>query len=129
MKVVVYGAGSVGCLLGGAWAAAGLDIRFIRREAIGEGIAQPRLRASDGDGWRIHFDPDRIDYRNDAAAVADADVIALTVKSTATETAAREIIHHARPGATLISFQNGISNAEVLQRLLPALKVVQGMVP
>ena len=32
-------------------------------------------------------------------------------------------------GATVISFQNGVSNAETLRRLLPKHRIVQGMVP
>ena len=50
------------------------------------------------------------------AALADADIIALCVKSGATEDAAKEIAAHGRAGATVISFQNGISNVEVLER-------------
>jgi len=53
----------------------------------------------------------------------------LCVKSTGTEAAAAEIAAHARPGATVLSIQNGVTNAETLRRLLPDREVVQGMVP
>ena len=73
---------------------------------------------------------DDVDYWIDPAALADADIIALCVKSGATQEAAKEIAIHARPGATVISFQNGISNVEVLERQLgDRFNVMRGMVP
>jgi 2-dehydropantoate 2-reductase len=54
----------------------------------------------------------------------------LCVKSGATSEAAREIGAHGRPGATVISLQNGISNVDVLERELgERFTVVRGMVP
>jgi 2-dehydropantoate 2-reductase len=71
-----------------------------------------------------------VDYRTDPAALADADVIALTVKSGATAEAARDIAEHGREGALVVSFQNGISNVDVLKRELGSrFEAVRGMVP
>ena len=71
-----------------------------------------------------------MDYRTDGDALAEADVIALCVKSGATQDAAEEIAEHGRAAATVISFQNGISNVDVLVReLCPRFTVVRGMVP
>jgi len=71
-----------------------------------------------------------VDYRTDASALAQADVIAVTVKSGTTEQAAREIAAHGRRGALVISFQNGISNLDVLREELGDwVQVVRGMVP
>ena len=62
--------------------------------------------------------------------MAEADVIALCVKSGATDNAAKDIAAHGRPGATVISFQNGISNVDVLERELGGrFTIVRGMVP
>ena len=62
--------------------------------------------------------------------LAQADVVALCVKSGATQDAAEEIAEHGRAGATVISFQNGISNVDVLERRLGGrFTVVRGMVP
>lgn len=59
-----------------------------------------------------------------------ADIIALCVKSGATADAARQIAEHGSDGATVVSFQNGISNVEVLERELGGrFTVVRGMVP
>ncbi|MCL6699308.1 2-dehydropantoate 2-reductase [Sphingomonas sp. NSE70-1] len=126
----MFGAGSIGCFVGGCWQAAGLDVRFIGRKGFADDIRRNGMTVSDYNGWQKSFAPDEVDYRVDPDALADADVIALCVKSGATEEAAKEIAAHGRPGTTVISFQNGISNVEVLERqLADRFIVVRGMVP
>ena len=59
----------------------------------------------------------------------DAAIILVTVKSGGTADAAREIAEHARDGAMVISFQNGISNVDVLREAFGGrFPVVRGMV-
>jgi 2-dehydropantoate 2-reductase len=129
MKIVVHGAGSVGCFVGGAWLAAGCDVALIGRERIRDELAATGLGLSDQEGWKIHLAPDLIRFSTSPTALKEADIVALCVKSTGTAAAAREIAKHAPRGATVISFQNGVSNAETLKGLLPKHQVVQGMVP
>jgi len=129
-KVVILGAGSIGCFVGGCWQVAGLDMSFIGRPSFDREIADHGLTISDYSGWQASLRANQIDYRTDPSALADADIVALCVKSGATADAAREIGAHARPGATVISFQNGISNVEVLERELgDRFAVLRGMVP
>ena len=128
-SVAVFGAGSVGCFIGGAWLAAGCKVSFVGRERVRAEVAEHGIGLSDYEGWRIELAPDLIDFSTNPAAVRKADIIALCVKSTGTAAAAKEIGKHARRGATLISFQNGVSNAASLKTMLPKLDVVQGMVP
>ena len=129
-KVVVLGAGSIGCFVGGCWQVAGLDVSFIGRERFSHALAERGLTLSDYSGWRANLPPDKIDYEIGPQALVDADIIALTVKSAATAEAGRQIRHHGRSGATVISFQNGISNVDVLERELgDRYTVVRGMVP
>ena len=93
-------------------------------------IREHGLTVSDYSGWRARLQPGEVDYQVNAAALADADIIGLCVKSGATEDAAMEIAAHGRPGATVISFQNGISNVDVLaRRLADRFNIVRGMVP
>jgi 2-dehydropantoate 2-reductase len=49
-------------------------------------------------------------------AVADASVVLLSVKTVDTETAAAAIAPHLADNALLVSFQNGVDNAERIQR-------------
>jgi 2-dehydropantoate 2-reductase len=129
-KIAVLGAGSVGCLIGGAWKAAGLPISFIGRQRIADDIARHGLTITDYAGWERHFDPGEIDFSPGPASLAGADVIALCVKSADTAAAARDILAHATPGALVVSFQNGVSNVEVLERELGGrFDVARGMVP
>ncbi len=129
-KVAVLGAGSIGCFVGGCWQAAGLDVSFIGRPSFDREIADHGLTLSDYSGWQVHLPPERVDYRCEPDGLAEADIVALCVKSGATADAAREIAAHGRPGSTVISFQNGISNVEALERELgERFRVVRGMVP
>jgi 2-dehydropantoate 2-reductase len=126
-RVVIHGAGSVGCFVGGCWQAAGVPVSFFGRQTFATDIAGYGLSLTDFTGWRTQLDA--IDYRTDPAVLAEADIIALTVKSGATEEAAEQIAHHARHGALVISFQNGISNLDVLRaKLGQRLEVARGTV-
>jgi 2-dehydropantoate 2-reductase len=130
MRIVVHGAGSIGCFVGGAWAAAGLDVAFVGRERIREAVAREGLVLTDYSGWRERLAPERVEFGTKPAALAEADVIVLAVKSTGTAEAAKEIARNARKGAVVLSLQNGVSNAETLRTLLKGrFEVVQGMVP
>lgn len=129
MHVVVLGAGSIGCFVGGAWQAAGLRVSFVGRARIRDEIARHGMELSDHGGWRIHLAHDLIDFSDKPAALAKADAVALCVKSADTEAAARQIVKHAKTSATVISFQNGVSNPERLRALLPKHEIVQGTVP
>jgi len=127
-RIAILGAGSVGCFIGGAWATAGLPVTFIGRPKIAADIAANGLTVSDYSGWQVRVDD--VDYRTDASALGKVQIIALTVKSGATAEAAREIAAHGREGALVISFQNGISNVDVLEQELGGrFEVVRGMVP
>ncbi len=54
----------------------------------------------------------------------------MCVKSGATADAARDIAEHGRDGAMVISFQNGVSNHEILERSLgDRFRIVRGMIP
>jgi 2-dehydropantoate 2-reductase len=129
VKIAVHGAGSIGCYVGGAWAAAGLDVTLIGRERIGQEIARNGLTLTDSDGRRIELRPDEIGFSSRPKDLAGADLIALCVKSTGTEAAAKEIARHARKDVAVISFQNGVSNVDLLKAELPNATVLRGMVP
>ena len=130
MQVAILGAGSVGCFIGGAWAAAGVPVTFVGRQAIGEAIAKEGLTLTDHKGWRVRLGPEQVDFQTKAAGIAKADLIALCVKSNATAAVAKESARNAKKGAVVVSFQNGVSNAETLQGLLKTrFEVLQGTVP
>lgn len=130
MQVAIFGAGSVGCFIGGAWAAAGVPVTFVGRERIGREIGENGLTLTDYSGWRARLSPDQVEFSTKPGALADADVIALCVKSTGTSAAAKEIARNAKKGALVASFQNGVSNVETLREALKSrFETVAGMVP
>lgn len=128
-RIVVHGAGSVGCWIGAVWTAAGLDVSFIGRESVRDEIREHGLAVTDTAAGRISLPADSIRFETRPKALAKADLIALCVKSTGTEAAAKEIAKHGRKGAAVISFQNGVSNVVLLQEKLPGFAVLRGMVP
>lgn len=128
-RIAILGAGSVGCYIGGTWQAAGLPVIFIGREAVGRDIAEHGLTITDGEGGRLTLDAGEVDFSTRAQDIKTADIIALCVKSNGTKQAAKEIGRHGRKGATVISFQNGVSNADTLKAMLPRFEILQGMVP
>ena len=129
-KVAILGAGSVGCFIGGAWAVAGLPVTFIGRPRLSRDVDEHGLTLSDYSGWQAHLAPGDVDYRCGPEGLEEAQIIALTVKSGDTEAAARDIAEHGTAGATVISFQNGVSNLDVLEQGLGGrFEVARGMVP
>lgn len=128
-RIVILGAGSVGCFIGGAWHAAGCDVAFIGRENIADEIAGHGMKLTDLQGWKRSFAASDINFSTKPAALARADIVALCVKNPATEAAAKQIAIHAKRKPAVISFQNGVSNVEILRKTLPRLEVVQAVVP
>lgn len=128
-RIVVLGAGSVGGFIGGAWHAAGLNVSFIGRDRIAADVAEHGMRLTDLDGWSAVIPPQEAHFSTKPAALAKADIVLLCVKSGDTAAAAKQIAIHAKRKPAVISFQNGVSNADVLKRLLPKHEVVQGVVP
>jgi 2-dehydropantoate 2-reductase len=129
MKIVVAGAGSIGCYVGGQLAAAGRDVAFLARPRIADELAQHGLTVSDRDGGTMRVEAKSLVVAVDPGVLASADVVLVTVKSGATREMAASIREHAPAQAIVVSLQNGIDNATILQQELPGLKVVAGMVP
>ena len=128
-RIVIHGAGSIGCWIGAAWLASGLPISFVGRSGVKEEIEGNGLTVTDSEGRRIELRPDEVPFSTSAKGLKQADIIALCVKSTGTEAAAAEIRKHGRPGTTVISFQNGVSNVDLLRAALPDFHILHGMVP
>ncbi len=126
-RIAVLGAGSIGCFVGGAWAAAGLDVTLIGRERFAKAIAEHGLTISNYSGWKHRLEPR---FSTDPEALADAGLIIVAVKGGSTREAAQAIAAHAKDGATVVSFQNGIGNKAILAEVLgDRFRLVQGTVP
>ena len=119
------GAGSVGCYFGALLARAGHRVTLIGRQAHVQAITAHGLRLQSAT-LDEHV---RLSASTEAKAVAGADVVLLCVKSTDTETAARQIQPHLAPGALVLTLQNGVDNDERVRAMLgPAQPVAAAVV-
>ncbi len=123
------GAGSVGCYLGGALAAAGVNVHFVGRPRVLQALAQQGLTVSDMDGRRTALPADALHLHAEIPANLDPTLTLLCVKSGATVEAAQSLAAALPAGSKVISMQNGIGNAERGQAAAPALDWRAGMVP
>jgi 2-dehydropantoate 2-reductase len=125
-RIAVFGAGSIGCHVGGLLAETA-EVTLIGRPEAMAAIEREGLTLSGtGQAPRVTH---RTALATSARAAAGADYVLVTVKSTDTVTAARELAPHLAPDTVVVSLQNGLHNAELLQAELPGQPVLAGMVP
>ncbi len=127
--ICVFGAGSIGCYVGGRLAAGGANLSFIGRPRIGKTLQSHGLQLSDYRGYRQQLKPQQLVFGTDAGLARSAELILVTVKSAASAEAALALAPVLKPGAVVLSLQNGLSNAAVLKQHLPGQRVIAGMVP
>lgn len=113
-KIAIMGAGAVGCYYGAELALAGLPVTLIGRPALAQAVTERGLILEKA-GQQISVP---LAASADPAAVAGAKIVIVAVKSGGSAEAARQIAPHLAPDATILSFQNGISNPEVLSAAL-----------
>ncbi|MEM9458892.1 MAG: 2-dehydropantoate 2-reductase [Myxococcota bacterium] len=124
LSVGVFGAGAIGGYLGVRLSAAGAVVTLVGRRSLVE--LRPQLRAVALDGTELR-PASSLRVSDDPGALASVDLALVTVKSRATAEAAEILAHHLEPEVTVVSFQNGLSNASTLRRALGP-RVVAGMV-
>ncbi len=123
------GAGAIGCFVGGLLAAAGQPVTLLVRPRIAAEIRAHGLTLTDQDGMAMNLPAAAVDLSEDPRVLARADVVLVTVKSRDTADIGALVDAHAPLGATVISLQNGVSNAGLLRSALPGHDVRAGMVP
>lgn len=130
-RIVIAGAGSIGCYAGGCLAAADRDVTLLTRPRVEAALREYGLAIVDLDGTQTIVTPERLTLTSDPAiAFAQADIVLVSVKSGATTEIAQLIARHAPPEAIIVSLQNGVGNAAVLRQNLPeGATVIAGMVP
>ncbi|ADB30982.1 2-dehydropantoate 2-reductase [Kribbella flavida DSM 17836] len=127
MTIAVYGAGGIGCYVGGRLVAGGADVVLVGRQRVADEVAEHGLHLTDYRGADLRVTDVR--FETIPAAAAEADLVLVTVKSAATDTAAAELAEVLEPGTVVVSFQNGIRNGDLLRERLPEQLVLTGMVP
>jgi len=124
-RIAVFGAGAIGCWVGGRLSAGGADVTLVGRPRVMSELEQG-LRVSELHGGTREVKPK---LATDASAVATAELVLVTVKSAATADAARELAPHLGKQSVVVSLQNGVRNVSVLRDALHDQRVLAGMVP
>lgn len=128
-RIVIAGAGAIGCFVGGLLAAGGRRVTLLVRPRVAQEIRSHGLTLTDFGGMAIQIGADRLALSEDPACLSKADVVLVTVKSGDTAAIAELIDQHAPIKAPVISLQNGLRNGALLQEVLPGRDVRGGMVP
>lgn len=118
-SVAVVGAGAVGSFFGAMLARAGHAVTLVGRAAHVEAIRRDGLQLQMGG----RTEAVRLRAATGLDAVRGADLVLFCVKSTDTDTVARELAPLLAPGALVLSLQNGVENAATLARHLPQVVV------
>ena len=128
-KIAVFGAGSIGCYLGGQLASAGAAVRFIGRERYQQQLASKGLTLTHYARETLRIDPDTILFDTDSSDIFESRIVLVTVKSQDTADAGKELAKSLNPDALIISFQNGVGNAARLREAMPGFTVLGAVVP
>ncbi|WP_170761840.1 2-dehydropantoate 2-reductase [Ruegeria lacuscaerulensis] len=129
MKIVIAGAGSIGCYCGALLADAGHEVTLLGRSRILDPIREKGLTVTDFSGLRRHVAAADLTLTEDAIGLAEADAVIVTVKARATESLASQIAQYTPASVPVLSWQNGMDNARTLRVALPNNDVRAGMVP
>ena len=128
--IAVVGAGAVGGYFGGMFAQAGAPVVMIGRKPFVDAVSQNGLVIDS------HESRDRItvEATTEMSAVRGASLVLFSVKSTDTESAAREMEPFLGPDAIAVSMQNGVDNVDRIRgattiAAVPAAVYVAASVP
>lgn len=109
-RIVVFGAGAVGCYFGGMLARAGAPVTLIGRAQHVDAIVERGLVIERGE----RSETVQVGASTQVDAARDADIVLVCVKSPDTEAAARSLAPHVGRDAAIVSLQNGVDNADKL---------------
>jgi 2-dehydropantoate 2-reductase len=125
MRIAVIGAGGVGGYFGGLLARSGHDVSFLARGEHLRALRERGLRVRSVHG---DFELPSVRATDGAEQLGEADLILFTVKTYDTESAATAIRPTVRPGAAVLTFQNGVDNPERIDGVLGAGTAMGGTV-
>jgi 2-dehydropantoate 2-reductase len=140
--IAVFGAGAIGCWLGGRLAAGTAVVTLIGRTRVLDELAAGlrvtelggpprsiRVEPHDATGARHAGVGPLVTATTAPAVAATAAITIVSVKSAQTAEAGATLARVVPEGAVVVSMQNGVRNAELLRAALPGRTVLAGMVP
>jgi 2-dehydropantoate 2-reductase len=127
MRVLIYGAGAVGCYIGGHLALAGHNVTLLGRDPLARAVAEHGLTLRLMGRAPILYAVEASTNLDDALERSGPfDWIAFTMKAYDTAAAALELQQRLPTPPPIACFQNGIGNEEALRSVFGAERVVAG---
>ena len=123
--IAVVGAGAVGGYYGGRLAQHGHDVHFLLRSDY-DAVRRNGLTVQSCDG-DFHLAPHAVRAYDDPAKMPRADLVVVTLKSTANGQLPRLVTPLIKHGTAILTLQNGLGNEERLAELFGAGRVLGGM--
>jgi 2-dehydropantoate 2-reductase len=120
MKIVIVGSGAIGRLFGAFLAKGGHEVILVDvdQKVVDEinhsGISLMELEESNPDTVQ-QFSVQAV---SDPSTISDCDLVLLTVKSHATLSAARSVLHLINETSPILTLQTGLGNIEILEDLV-----------
>ncbi len=127
MHIGIFGAGSIGCFVGGRLQAAGERVTLVGRDRLKAEIGEHGLTVADF-GEQIRLGRGDVRYVTDPAVLAECDAVLVCVKSAQTAEVAEQLDGILGSGVVVASLQNGVRNAATLRAALGARSVVATIV-
>lgn len=127
--IVVAGAGSIGCFVGGMLALSGHRVALLARPRVIDEIESHGLRLTSFEGADRRLPASALVLSQDEQVLRDAAIVLVCVKSADTAAMAATIAARAPRDAVIVSLQNGVANVPVLKAHLAGQRVLAGMVP
>ncbi|HVV84052.1 MAG TPA: 2-dehydropantoate 2-reductase [Kofleriaceae bacterium] len=129
LRVGVFGAGSIGCYVGGKLLAAGAaEVVLVGRPSVERELAARGLALQEFGGEVVRLPPARVTFATATGALAGCDVVLCCVKSQHTDDAARDLATVLDAETVVVSLQNGVRNPDTLRARLGARPVVASIV-
>ncbi len=123
MKIAILGAGALGCYYGARLAEAGHEVTFIMRSAY-ETVREHGLKVNSVYGDICLPAPSVARTPEECGPVDLAIVCWKTTANNLLPAALPPLLH---PGTRVLTFQNGMGNAEAIARVVPAERVFIGL--
>lgn len=124
MKIVIVGAGAMGCFLASQLRQAGVETwLFEKNDSFVEGITHHGIILENSAGSRA---VSGVAITRDAALIGHADYVVFFVKAFDTQQAAISAAPCVGPDTVIVTLQNGIGNVEILTEYFPGQSVLAG---
>ncbi len=126
-KIIVYGAGSIGCYIGGQLLHAGIDCTLLGRRVMCSELSTHGLKLTDYENTDTWLPPP-LPVISDLSLLPRTDIVLLTVKCRDVEEAAKDLASKITPKTLVVCLQNGVGAVEAAARHLPRDRILSGVV-